>query len=320
MQQSRLDFLDIAKGITVLWVVWMHMEMPMYLWASFQMPFFFILSGTLYKQPDINKGIVWIKRKAISLLVPAFTFFCISALLMESKSEIGDLSWFWRFHKYSQGGIIWFLQAMFLYLCFHYLIVRYLQCKYWGILISLIFYPIGYFLYGKLYYDIIPCIPVAHILVNWIYFELGCLWGRNYQIITDPKLENKRLLFACFAVLFVVLVCTPVFNELCFRRIFGGQNLLIPVYGMVYNICMTYLVVLFSYKVGSFFIARPWRFYGHNSLVVYLAHWPIYIYAIKPLIDDGMNKFLGYVIVVALITTCIYFFNFCCPILIGKCK
>lgn len=319
MNTQPLDFLDIAKGITILWVVWMHMEMPMHIWACFQMPFFFFISGSLYKQPTIDKAKEWLKRKAFSLLVPALTFSFISLILILSTlGKVNGSNIFWKLHTVCQASIVWFLQAMFVYQCIHYAINRWLRKKYLGIILSLMLYSIGYFLYGKGYSDIIPCLPVAHILVFWIYFEFGCLYGRNYTIIIKQIKVKQKIYFAILSIIFVIIVCTPILNEFCFRSFFRGQNYLVPIYSMVFNLCMIYLIIFFSYTIKSYRISNIWKYYGKNSLVVYLTHWPIYCYLIKSFINAGLNKYIGFIFVILIVTICIFFFNKYCPILIGK--
>lgn len=39
---DRKEYIDIAKGIVILWVVWMHIGIHSLLYASVQMPFFFL--------------------------------------------------------------------------------------------------------------------------------------------------------------------------------------------------------------------------------------------------------------------------------------
>lgn len=247
---QRLDFLDIAKGIVILWVIWMHMEMPMYIWPCFQMPFFFFISGTLYKQPTIENTKAWWKNKAFALLVPAITFmfivFIIGFLQKDHAFIEGSISE--KLYIAYSGSLIWFLQAMFIYICAHYVIVRWVKRKLAGILITMLIYPIGYYMYASKL-DQIPCLPLSTIMIFWVYFELGCLLGRNYTLITDSNKKNRRIVSAIIATIFVVSVCTPELNELCFRRLFGGKNILVPIYMLIYNLCVIYLVILFSHSI-----------------------------------------------------------------------
>lgn len=69
---ERESYLDIAKGIGIIMVVWAHASGPFTSFIeSFHMPLFFFISGMLYHG---NKSITeYIKRKMIKLLVPFWT-------------------------------------------------------------------------------------------------------------------------------------------------------------------------------------------------------------------------------------------------------
>lgn len=321
MQQQRYDFIDIAKGVVILWVVWMHMEMPMYIWPCFQMPFFFFISGTLYKQPKIENTGAWLKNKAFALLVPAITFMFIVLVIrfLQKDNAFIEGTIVDKLQSAYSGSIIWFLQAMFIFICAHYVMVRWVKRKLAGILITMLIYPIGYYMYANKL-DPIPCLALSTIMIFWMYFELGCLLGRNYTLITDSNKKYRRIVNAIIATIFVVCVCTPKLNEICFRSLFGGRNILVPIYMSIYNLCVIYLVILFSHSIEKNKFSGLWKFYGVNSIVVYLTHLLIYVNIVKPWIEDGLNRVIGYTIVVLMSTICIYFFNNCCPILIGKRK
>ncbi|GFI47337.1 hypothetical protein IMSAGC019_02661 [Lachnospiraceae bacterium] len=49
MSNQRKDYLDIAKGIGIILVVWAHVEGSFYRYITqFHMPFFFFISGMLF--------------------------------------------------------------------------------------------------------------------------------------------------------------------------------------------------------------------------------------------------------------------------------
>ena len=52
--KTRINYLDIAKGIGIILVVWAHARGPfMSYMYQMHMPFFFLISGLLY-HPDIS--------------------------------------------------------------------------------------------------------------------------------------------------------------------------------------------------------------------------------------------------------------------------
>ena len=72
----RID-LDVAKGIGIIMVVWAHASGPLsdYI-TQFHMPFFFFVSGLLYKNSNISCQ-EYIKKKVKTLLMP---FWCWNLL------------------------------------------------------------------------------------------------------------------------------------------------------------------------------------------------------------------------------------------------
>lgn len=69
---QRLAFIDIAKGITIVTVVWLHLgHSPAQLLNLFFMPLFFFLSGVLFNPgPDFRH---LLRRKSKTLLLPLLT-------------------------------------------------------------------------------------------------------------------------------------------------------------------------------------------------------------------------------------------------------
>ncbi|SFC26474.1 acyltransferase family protein [Butyrivibrio sp. YAB3001] len=70
---NRQIYLDIAKGIGIIMVVWAHAYGPITSFiGSFHMPFFFFISGMLYKgYKPVN---TYIKGKLKSLLIPFWLY------------------------------------------------------------------------------------------------------------------------------------------------------------------------------------------------------------------------------------------------------
>ena len=66
---ERKNYIDIAKAIGIIMVVWAHAEGPFSKYmTAFHMPLFFFLSGMLFQCP--TNYVIYLKRKLKSLLVP----------------------------------------------------------------------------------------------------------------------------------------------------------------------------------------------------------------------------------------------------------
>ena len=85
-----------------------------------------------------------------------------------------------------KGSITWFLIVLFIFNIIEYYVEKFNLIKL-EVIISVLLYPLGAYLYAKNYFSIIPIIPLAHILVFWIYYTLGAYMGKKliYQINID---------------------------------------------------------------------------------------------------------------------------------------
>ncbi len=81
--RKRYDFIDVAKGIGVLFVIIAHVNYtPSILTTiySFHMPLFFIISGMLFSQSNYSNFSAFIKRKVQTLICPYVLFYMLSIL------------------------------------------------------------------------------------------------------------------------------------------------------------------------------------------------------------------------------------------------
>lgn len=138
--RERIQWLDVAKGIGILCVVYGHATFTNEIWRiwiySFHMPLFFFLSGITYNENKYAsfKSLLISKTKAI--LIP-YILFCILAL---GRNVVEQMYLFWKtgqsfqviiFAKKISGIFIalrgsdwsctaWFLQCIFVVYCMMY--------------------------------------------------------------------------------------------------------------------------------------------------------------------------------------------------------
>ena len=126
MTSNRLNYIDIAKGIGILFVICSHSrcnELMWFAWAFF-MPVFFIISGYTYQYKDIPLW-QWIRKKVYRLLIPYFftNFILICILGILGKASLLNIwgIFYSRFYCFPDGPILqhwwcaptWFLTALF---------------------------------------------------------------------------------------------------------------------------------------------------------------------------------------------------------------
>lgn len=88
--KKRAEYLDIAKGIGILLVVWAHAKGPFssYIY-QFHMPLFFLISGYLFNERNTVKQFV--VKKVRTLYIP-FIFWNIIFTVVELKLQINQFS------------------------------------------------------------------------------------------------------------------------------------------------------------------------------------------------------------------------------------
>lgn len=122
--KKRIEFIDLAKGLCILLVVWGHSLGPLgsidsrFVWGTslFRMPIYFFLSGLFFKTYESFGGFV--KRKVNKLLIPFLFWHVLFVCLVPfvSRTETFDMHLFWDF-IFPQGDphntALWFLCCLF---------------------------------------------------------------------------------------------------------------------------------------------------------------------------------------------------------------
>ena len=118
---KRIEYIDLAKGLCILLVVFHHMasyyNWDYSLWVpiqSFRMPLYFLLSGLFFKE---YRGFFdFFKRKTNKLLIPFLFFYLLTSvpltMLVQQRNLWDALIAFsigWDF----ENGCIWFLFSLF---------------------------------------------------------------------------------------------------------------------------------------------------------------------------------------------------------------
>lgn len=123
MNSKRISYIDMAKGIGIILVVFGHLGFAsesLLTWImSFHMPLFFILSGMLLSHTDAARHSMsaFCRKKAKTILIPYFAFSILSIVF----SGILDFSTFGSYlpdalaQTFSFYGIsvLWFLPSLF---------------------------------------------------------------------------------------------------------------------------------------------------------------------------------------------------------------
>ena len=81
-------YVDLLKGFTVIWVLWMHLGLPELVNPSVQMPVFFFISGAFYHAKSPN---LWgqVRVDARRLLVPMACFTLLTFVIRAASGSLG---------------------------------------------------------------------------------------------------------------------------------------------------------------------------------------------------------------------------------------
>ena len=92
MKAERVHWIDIAKGIGIIFIIYAHMLAGndfRHLFYSFHIPLFFFLSGAVYNHKKYVNLFTFLKKSAKGLLLPylIFAFISYALWLIEIKTN-----------------------------------------------------------------------------------------------------------------------------------------------------------------------------------------------------------------------------------------
>jgi fucose 4-O-acetylase-like acetyltransferase len=249
-EKKRIKYIDIAKGIGILFVIISHSKFNQYHYLTilsnigwtFHMPLFFILSGLCFRKKGKEITYALLKR----LVVPFYftvllfiVFYLVTGHIDESKE------WIWG-GVYGSGvtystpfyikgvGAIWFLLALFwakiflnyiVHLPEHLVLVLVALLTYWGVFsyslfvlpleiqngcIGLLYLYIG-FLANK--YSLLQKIYLPLFVFSLLIWGLGCFNGYGYMTLVNCKVDLISIIVSCCAC-YVVIIFSKLLERL----------------------------------------------------------------------------------------------------------
>lgn len=315
---SRIDWIDIAKGIGIFLMVMGHTSIPKLggHWIySFHMPLFFFLSGFLF-QPGKYTWSQFIKRKVRTMVVPYFFFVVLNWIVCEllqydsypPHSLLNVLA-------DGSNGAIWFIYVLFFTELFFFGIEslkNLLQSK-WMVLIScMIATMIGWFFFlNSIHFSY----KLEVVGMSLFFYIIGYITRMKGWYL---KRYNLILLFFLAVVQFIL----ANFQNRCLDMASnsygtGLPSLLIALLGIGVTIeCSKYIVK------SPFWISNSIMYIGKNTIVVVgmsqmtLMGMKKYfeLYEVPGYISSPVRHFLLW----CLMALFIYLFNKYIPFLIGK--
>ena len=327
--QKRIDYLDLAKAIGIICMVWLHVgtsyAITDIIVHIFHMPIFFIISGYCFNTSAGMKKTI--SRKIRSLLIPYFFYGILLCIIWtviynaigepEAIVPVGDVAEA-LFNKNAELSpyecIQWFLTALFfasILFCIICTVCKGINNSEWIImLICLGFGVIGY-LMSNASFRLPLSIDCAFMGVFFM--------GTGYFLRIKNILENKYVIYSS-PILIPVVYLTFIFNKECLwnMRILDFGN---PALYMIGSVSFSMMILIISklicevlpgrVKSGILFIGRNtiWflifnQFYRQVLLLIFdpdefkISNIVIIILIVLLMIPTSMicNRFLGWTV------------------------
>lgn len=279
MENKRIEWVDVAKGIGIVLVVLGHNKAPGYLINfiyAFHMPLFFFMSGLLTNPNRYKNAFKFLKSKFVKLIIPYIVFNAITYLywvfidkpprtyeniIVPLKGMLyGVGTDGWLLHN----NALWFLTCLFLIEVMFYIITR-ISKKYWIITIFLLVSGIT----GAYIVDFNPRLPwgLDVALTGLVFYGIGYI---------VKNMRNGKLMQ--YKPQSILLALVPLTYTLLFSFFNHGNSFIVDMnsgnYGKIpffYLAAMSgvVLVVLVSKFLTKSVVLT---YLGKNSLIIFGVH------------------------------------------------
>ena len=295
ISSKRLDYIDIAKGLGMLTIIWGHIIH--YGWShqivyAFHIPLFFFLSGMVFKSEKYPT--VWdlIKKRAKTLLLPYLIFsFTTWVLWVGMRVIANDSTDYWYplvqiFIAQGSGGYLrhnlplWFVSCLFFVEIFYYWINK--LPKIYAIVICLVFSVFGCFMevQGIAVWTSLPW-SFDGALICLLFYASGHWLIERVPHAELQNIINRKKVLAWFVIiaLTIVLYFSSVYNgyvTIGSNKV--GNNIALFYLNSYFGVIIMLAICVFmsnrrlNSKWGGAFI---YKWFGKNSFYVMATHFPI---------------------------------------------
>lgn len=275
--RPRIEWIDILKGIGIVFVVFGHLfpnlclEKHIY---SFHMFLFFFLSGYTYKQKE--HMLAELKTNALRLLVPFVLWDVLSTLIdiavgADILQSIKRMI-LWR-ATICWNAPIWFLLTLFfvkvLYVCFDYL--RLPPLAIYSVLVVMLF--LGWLLEDSSYFLKLGTVPIA-----FFFFGLGACISKEKHL--TPASGKRRAVILLFALTVNILFGVILNDRISVIRCFYGQYVYCVIAGISGIVVYVVLSQALAEKRSDLLpwnnIKRLLMHLGKHSMVILCVHYYLF--------------------------------------------
>ncbi|MBX6422902.1 acyltransferase family protein [Thermosulfurimonas sp. F29] len=295
--KKREIYIDIAKGIGILLVVYGHVlarfqDANFYysclviqnkIIFSFVMPLFFIISAYFQRvrlEKEKFDHIKYLQKISSSLLVPFYTlsflFLPFSYIIyLTGNQNLGvnfanlkEMLFALFFQqsntKYLPSGVLWFLFTLFSYHFFSYLWIRIFKFRAIFLVVIGIILKIFYPFFQNTYW-----LGFNKFCQFFIFYAISYVFAHKVYFTEDIFISWLSLIFSF--LIYLILIFEDKNNFLLQYVSFLGTT----------GILGSFIVIRFSYlfnsKLKTNLIVKILSFFGKNSMAIYVFHAPTFV-------------------------------------------
>lgn len=276
MSKTRINWLDIAKGISIISVIIGHTLTNDNIYSliySFHMPIFFILTGYTLKNITKEKLKEETKKDFKKLIIPSLIIILITTIITSIKKNltIGEIilslinKIIWGNGSAEQFGnikllgigFVWFLLVLFYSKFIYRLMLVYNVKK--RLLITYILSFISIIIGTKIHF--IHSIDLIFLVI--FYLEIGNLYKKE----ENNKYFNKRWITIIIAIIWLYL---SVYKRIAIN--IAGRVYPYGIICILVSLSGSFSIIKLSKMLSKIEISKPLIFIGKNSLQLLIIH------------------------------------------------
>lgn len=312
---GRIEWIDIAKGMSIILVVFGHSFLGRIpnvgdWFATFRIPFFFFVSGLLYNSTvDFHR---FIRKKWVGLLRP---FFIFSIIVLIGYFGLGFDAGMHRLSTmpYGWGGYaLWFIPVLFVTNLLYFLICRAFPNPLYRIAAIIVLCLFGYLTYRLA----LPNRWNLNFALTAVFFY--CMGNIARPLLIKLFSGSLIKIFTMASIAFLISLCY-IFNEKpqffinCLGM--GILTYIVGVAGAILMCCLALILSKITHPQISH-IKFVFKYFGKNSYVVLAFHQIIILLLIASFPD--MPKIFVHILMWIILILLIEIITRKCPYILGR--
>ena len=299
MVKSRINWIDVARGIGIILVIYGHTLSShsfRYVIYSFHMPLFFFLSGLVFTYDKYSIKTTF-KKSIKGLLIPYIFFALLSYLVWILNNGISSLSVlkilghlggivYGNSSTLFFNDILWFLPCLFIAKVGFGIVTKLLKRKELIFASLIVFSLLGYFV-SVLFPIIRLPFGIESALTAIVFLGLGSMYATNKNAFTKIKSQTFINRYSFVLLPFLALFC------------FSIATISLNMYGQQADIRLNHINNYFLFYIaaisGVVFTLLASKIIHKNFILEYIGKNTLILFALHPLVFIYIGKLWKFV-------------------------